>query len=105
MSYLKMALAALQAATSAGEAGAQRGGFTSQARTAPRPRLQSSLQRLSPQEHVITCSSCPPLKQSWPEPRQGWAVPKTKQGGTLRHGSEKALAPGPKYVSIANPEN
>ena len=141
MSYLKMALAALQATTGAGESGAQRCGYTSQApnytptteapqasppacpvtcaaacpwyarnpwthyptfgawchrrmehlvvgrlaceefrhgEVPPRQNHERVLQvqpltSPAPQEHVLTCSSCPHFEANHgPNPRQGW---------------------------------
>ncbi len=54
MSYLKMALAALQATTSAGEAGAQRCGFTS---LAPNHTPTTEAPQGSPPAWPVTCAA------------------------------------------------
>ena len=57
MSYLKMALAALQATTSVGEAGAQRCGFTSQA---PNHAPATEPPQARPPAPPVTCAAaCP----------------------------------------------
>ena len=65
MSYLKMALAALQATTGAGEAGAQRCGYTSQA-----PNNTPTTE--APQEHVLVCYECPWHEHDTVNPSEGW---------------------------------
>lgn len=56
MSYLKMALAVLQATTSVGEAGAERCGFT---RQAPNHSPTSEAPQASAPERILSCSECP----------------------------------------------
>ena len=85
MSYLKMALEALQATTSEGEAGAQRCGFTS-----PAPN------------HTPATEA-----NQGPNPLQGWGKCLKRNKG--RYGCatacEAALATGPKDASNAHLEN
>jgi hypothetical protein len=61
-----------------------------------------------PQEHVLTCSSCPHFEANHgPNPRQGWGRCLKRNKG--RYGCatacEKALAPGPKDASNAHLDN
>lgn len=111
MSYLKMALAVLQTTTGAGEAGAQRCGYTSQAPNhTPVTEAAQVQPTTSPTswEHVLTCADCPHFEANQgPNPRQGWGRCLKRNKG--RYGCatacEKALAPGPKDASNAHLKN
>ena len=104
MSYLKLALAALQATTSVGEAGTQRFGFTSQAPShTPTPESPQT----SPRERLLTCGDCPLHEHDTVNPSEGWG--KCLKLNKGRYGCatacEAALAPGPKDTSNAHLEN
>jgi hypothetical protein len=111
MSYLKMALKALQATTGVDEAGTQRSGFTSQAPNHTPTTEVSQVQPSTspaPQEHVLTCADCHHFEANQgPNPLQGWGKCLKRNRG--RYGCatacEAALAPGPKNASNAHLEN
>jgi hypothetical protein len=105
MSYLKMALAAMKAATVEGEVGGQRPKFAGQG-PIQTPRCEKSPS--PPIERILTCADCPYFEANHgPNPRQGWGKCLKRNKG--RYGCatacEKVLAPGPKNTSHAHLEN
>jgi len=79
MSYLKMALAAMKAATVEGEAGEQRREIAGQAANHTPVVEKSTATAL---ERILTCADCPHFEANHgPNPRQGWGFCRKREKG------------------------